>query len=147
VGRDEEKEVNPRFECAATASLLDSGASLAAASHCAAVIGAAGILLAHSAAARVILIVPVLFWPAACYFSFRVAIDASLFRELAMDDQDNGPALDDLLRRRGLARGRPGRTLSDRSDGAVKLWRRLTAITAIQVATAVAAILVEVWAR
>jgi hypothetical protein len=115
--------------------------------QCAAVIGAAGILLAHSAAARVILVAPVLFWPAACYFSLRVAIDASLFRELTLADQDNGPALDELLRRRGLARGRPGRSLSDRSQGAVKLWKRLTAITGIQAATSVAAIIVEVWAR
>lgn len=139
--------MNPRFECGATASLLNSGASLANASNCAAMIGAAGILLAHSAMARTILVVPVLFWPAACYFSLRVGIDASLFRELAPADEDNGPALDELLRRRGLSRKRSDRTISDRSHGAVKLWKRLIAITGIQVATAATAIIVEVMAR
>ena len=139
--------MNPRFECAATASLLSSGASLTTATNCAAVVGAAGILLAHSATARAILVAPVLFWPVACYFDLRVAIDASLFKELALADQDNGPALDELLRRGGLTRGRPDRTISDRSQGAVKLWRRLIAIAGIQVATSVAAVIVEVWAR
>jgi len=139
--------MNPRFECGATASLLNSGASLATASNCAAVIGAAGILLAHSAMARTILIASVLLWPAACYFSVRVAIDASLFRELALSDQDSGPALDELLRRRGLARQQPDRTISDRSHGAVELWRRLIAVTGIQIVTSVAAIVVEALAR
>jgi hypothetical protein len=88
-----------------------------------------------------------LFWPAACYFGVRVAIDASLFRELALAGEDNGPALDELLRRRGLARGTPDRTISDRSHGAVKLWKRLIAITAIQVVTSVAAVIFEVWTR
>jgi hypothetical protein len=104
-------------------------------------------MLAHSGMARAILVAPVLFWPAAFYIGLRVAIDASLFRELALADQGNGTALDELLRQRGLARGRPGRTISDRSRGAVKLWKRLIAITGIQVATSVAAIIVEVWAR
>ena len=139
--------MNPRFECGATASLLSSGTSLTTASNCAAVVGAVGILLAHSVTARAILLATVLFWPVACYFSLRVAIDASLFRELALGDQDNGPALDELLRLQGLASGRPDRTISHRCQGAVKLWKRLIAITGIQVATAVAAIVVEVWAR
>ena len=139
--------MNSRFECGVTASLLSSGRSLTTVSNCAAVVGAAGILLAHSGTARAILVPPVLFWPVACYFSLRVAIDAALFRELALADQDNGTALDELLRQRGLARGRLGRTISDRSRGAVKLWKRLIAITGIQVATSVAAVIVEVWAR
>jgi hypothetical protein len=139
--------MNPRFECGVTASLLSSGASLAIASHCAAVIGAAGILIAHSAAARLVFVAPVLCWPAACYFSVRVAIDASLFKELALADQDSGPALDELLRRRGLAREKPKRTIAGRSQGAVKLWKWLIAITAIQIATSLAAAILETWAR
>jgi hypothetical protein len=139
--------MNPRFECGVTASLLSSGANLATAGNCAAVIGAAGILLAHSAAARLIFMAPLLGWPAACYFSVRVAIDASLFKELALAEQDSEPGLDEVLRRRGLARGRPERTIEDRSQGAVKLWKRLIAITGIQIATSLSAVLVEAWAR
>ncbi len=139
--------MNPTFESGVTASLLNSGTSLTTASNCSAVIGAAGVLLGHSATAHAIFVVPVLFWPLACYFSIRVSIDASLFRELAAAGQDNGPALDELLRRLGLARKRSDRTVSDRSQGAMKLWRRLIAITGIQVATSVTAIVIEVLGR
>ena len=139
--------MNPRFECGVTASLLTSGARLSTAANCAAVIGAVGTLVGHSATAHVIFVVPVLFWPVAGYFGVRVSIDASLFRELALTDQDNGPALDELLRRRGLARERSERTITDRSQGAIKLWKRLIAITGIQVAVSVAAVIVEVLTR
>ena len=139
--------MNARFECGVTASLLSSGASLTTASNCAAVIGAVGSLLAHSTAARMIFLAPVLCWPAGCYFSVRVAIDASLFRELALADQDSGAALDELLRSRGLARERPNRTIGDRSQGAVKLWKRLIAITGLQIVASLAATIVEVWTR
>jgi len=62
-------------------------------------------------------------------------------------DHDSGPALDELLRRRGLAREKPERTISDRSGGAVKLWKRLIAIAGIQMAAALAATIIEAWAR
>jgi hypothetical protein len=143
--------MNRQFECGATASLLGSGAGLAIATNCAAVIGAAGILLAHSVTARAILLVPVMLWPLACYFSVRVAIDASLFKELALADKDSGPPreemLDEILQQRGLAQGAPGRSISDRSQGAIRLWKRLIAITGIQVAASVAALIVEAWTR
>ncbi|MBV8904830.1 MAG: hypothetical protein JOZ22_14450, partial [Acidobacteriia bacterium] len=122
-----------KFECGLTASLLDSGVVLTKASHCAAVIGVAGTLLAHSGSARLIFAVPTFCWPVACYFSVRVAIDASLFRELALENDDGAPVLDKLMHRRGLAREKPLRTIDDRSAGAVKLWKRLIAITGIQI--------------
>lgn len=139
--------MNLRFECGVIASLLTSGASLTTAGNCSAVIGAVGVLLGHSATAHAIFVVPVLFWPVACYFSVRVSIDASLFRELALADQDKGAALDELFRRRGFARERSEQTITDRSQGAMKLWKRLIAITGIQVAASVAAMIVEVLAR
>jgi hypothetical protein len=152
---------NDQFECGVTASLLGSGATLANAGNCAAIIGVAGILLGHSAA-RPIFAVPVLLWPAGCYFSLRVAIDASLFHQLALAGDDAGPQLDRLLQSRGLARPKPNRTMpertmpertmpertmDDRSQGALKLWKRLMAITGIQIAASLAAAIAEVWAR
>jgi hypothetical protein len=46
-----------------------------------------------------------------------------------------------------LAREKPERTISDRSGGAVKLWKRLIAIAGIQMAAALAATIIEAWAR
>jgi hypothetical protein len=147
MGRDEGHEMSSKFECGVTGSLLDSGVVLTKASQCAAVIGVAGTLLAHSGAARLIFAVPTLCWPVACYFGVRVAIDASLFRELAMENDDGGPVLDKLMHERGLAREKPTRTIGERSAGAVKLWKRLIAITGIQIAASLAAAITEIWAR
>lgn len=139
--------MNRKFECGVTAGLLGSGATLAIASHCAAVIGAAGTLLAHSTVARLMFVVPILGWPAACYLSVRVAIDSSLFRELALDDGNSEALLDELLHRRGLGKQKPERTIGDRSERALKLWKRLIAITGIQIAASLAAVFTELWVR
>jgi hypothetical protein len=48
---------------------------------------------------------------------------------------------------RGLLREKRERTIGDRSRGAVHLWKRFIAITAIQVATALAATIMEACAR
>jgi hypothetical protein len=139
--------MNPRFECGVTASFLSSGASLVIASHCAALIGAAGVLLAHTIAARAVFVAPILCWPAACYFGLRVSVDASLFKELAMVPDEGGPALDELLRRHGFAAAPRERTIAERSAGALTLWKRLIGVTAIQIVASLAAIMIEVWAR
>jgi hypothetical protein len=148
--------------CGATASLLGSGAALANAGNCAAAIGVVGILVAQATPVRAIFAIPVVCWPAGCYFNLRVAIDASLFQELALAGSDAGPQLDELLRQRGLARAKsqrtmgertmpertmPERTMDDRSDGAVRLWKRSIAIAAIQIAAVTAAAIAAVWVR
>jgi hypothetical protein len=139
--------MNPRFECGVTASFLSSGTSLAIASHCAALIGAVGVLLAHTIAARAVFVAPVLCWPGACYFALRVSIDASLFKELALVPDEGGPALDELLRRHGFAGAPLDRTITERSAGALKLWKRLIAVTAIQIVASLAAIMIEAFVR
>jgi hypothetical protein len=139
--------MKPAFECGVTASFLRSGRALANASNCAAVVAAVGILLAHATTARLIFIAPLFCWPFACYFSVRVAIDRSLFTEMTLAPDDSGPALDEFLRGRGLLRNQPKRTIADRSRGALKLWNRLIAITAIQIASLLAGMIVEALAR
>jgi hypothetical protein len=137
--------MNPSFECAVTASFLRSGRVLSNASNCAALIAAAGTLLTHTLAARLSFAASFLCWPLACYFSLRVAIDASLFRDLGGAAADGGAALDDLLRTWGLARGKGGRTIAERGRGALKLWHRLIASVAAQLAAMVAGILIQAW--
>lgn len=139
--------MKPGFDCRATGSFLASGRTLANAGHCAALIGTAGVLFSRSLAARIVFAVPALAWPAACYFSFRVAIDASLFQELALEQDGAARALDSWLVSRGLLRAARDRTLADRMEGALALWRRLVAVVALQATALAAAILVRVFAN
>ena len=139
--------MKPESECVVTASLLRSDRVLANASNCAAVMAALGLLLSHSEAARLLFAASILCWPVAVYLGVRVAIDASLFRDLAGELADGGQALDKLLRDRGLLRARPERTLAERSRGAIKIWKRMIAIVAVQLAVVVAAIVIQVLTR
>ncbi len=135
--------MKPEFECMVTASFLRSGRVLCNASNCAAVIAGVGILLAHAVAGRLLFAVSVFCWPIACYLGMRVAIDAALFRDLAGDPADGGHALDELLRAQGLLRARPERTTAERSRGGLRLWILLIVIVAIQLATLVAAMMIQ----
>jgi hypothetical protein len=139
--------MNSKLECSVTSGVLSSGTVISATANCAAVIGVAGILLAHSQIARILFLAPVLLWPAAYYFSIRVRIDASLFKQGVLDGDDSGPMLDAVLRARGFTRPDTAPSLADRHRGAIRLWKRLIAITTIQVVAAVAAAIVEVWTR
>jgi hypothetical protein len=139
--------MKPEFECAVTASFLRSGRVLSNCSNSAALIAAAGLFLAHASAERLVFAASLLCWPVACYFGLRVAIDASLFRELAQQTADGGQALDALLRTWGLAGKLPDRTIAERSRGALRLWKRLIAVAAVQMATLAAGIMIQAWVR
>jgi hypothetical protein len=140
--------MKPEFECAVTASFLRSGRVLSNCSNSAALIAAAGVFLAHAFAERLVFAASLLCWPVACYFGLRVAIDASVFRELAQQTADGGQALDALLRTWGLASKKPpDRTIAERSRGALKLWKRLIAVAAVQLATLAAGIMIQAWVR
>jgi len=137
--------MKPEFEFAVAAGFLRSGHALANCANCAALIAAAGALLAHAAAARLLFTASVLWWPAACYFGMRVAIDARLFRELGREGAEGGQALDELLRAWGLSNAEPGRSMAERSRGALRLWRRQMAAVAVQLAAMAAGLLVQAW--
>lgn len=124
--------MNPEFESGVTASFLRSGRVLSNASNCAALIAAAGLLFAHE---RVVFAGSLLCWPVALYLGVRVAIDASLFEERAA-----GPDLDELLRAWGFGRDKQDRTLSERSRGALRLWKYLMAAVAVQLLVLAAAL-------
>jgi hypothetical protein len=135
--------MNPEFECMVTASFLRSGQVLSNFSNCAAVIASFGTLLARPAAERLVFAASILCWPVACYFGVRVAIDASLFRELGRQPTDGAHALDEMLRTRGFLRVRPERTLTERSRGAFRLWIRMMIIVAVQLVVLAAAMVVQ----
>src|SRR5260221_2945409 len=97
----------------ATAALLASGQSLTLTSHAIAIIAAIG--LAHCR----YFLAPLAIWPIGIYFSFRVALDAELFRLLPA----NAAELDVALQQWGLKRSAGVRTIQDRCQGAVRLWR------------------------
>ena len=123
-----------RFECGFTASFLRSGQVLSNASHCAALIAGAGILLTH---ARLLFACSLLCWPIACYLGVRVSIDEALFRELGRASEDAGCELDEML---GV---RPGRTISERSRGALKLWKSLIVAVAVQISMLAVALMLS----
>jgi hypothetical protein len=117
--------MKPELECGITASFLDSGKLLMNAAHCAALIAGGGMLLSDR---RLLFACSLICWPLVCYLGIRVAIDASLFRELANAPEEAVRALDEMLR---VPRAR---TFSQRSRGALRLWKRLIAAVAIQFA-------------
>jgi hypothetical protein len=82
------------------------------------VIAAVGALLAQPVAERLVFAASILCWPVACYFGLRVAVDASLFRELSREAADGGQAIDELLRTWGLAGKKPERTIAARAAAA-----------------------------
>jgi hypothetical protein len=137
--------MKPDFECAIAASFLSSGRVLANIANCAALIAAAGSLLAHTLSARLLFATSLLCWPVACYFGLRVSIDARLFRELARAPDEGGQSLDDLLRAWGLGNAKSGRSLADRSRGALRLWKRLIAAVAVQLLVLSAGVLIQGW--
>ena len=139
--------MKPESECVVTASLLRSGQVLANAGNCAAVMAAVGLLLSHVEAARLLFAASILCWPMAVYLGVRVAIDASLFRDLAGELADGGQTLDKLLRDRGLMRARPERTLAERSRAAIRVWKHMIVIVAVQLAIVAAAVVIQALAR
>jgi hypothetical protein len=139
--------MNSSLECGVTASFLRSAKMLANASHCAALIGAAGVLLASSLPARLIFAASVLCWPGACYLGLRCAVDAYLFRDLPLAEEGAGKAMDSVLRAHGLIRNASDRPLADRCRGALALWKRMVALVSLQVLAVLAGVIVQALAR
>lgn len=136
--------MKPDFECRATASFLESGRVMANAGHAGAMIAGIGIAFSHTPLVRVIFAAAMLCWLVECWLAVRVAIDASLFRALALEPEDGGRKLDELLSGWGLRRQLTERSMADRSRAALALWRKQAAILAVELAAAVAGALIHV---
>jgi hypothetical protein len=143
MGPPERCGVKPEFECGVIASVLDSGRTLAAAGHAAAVIAALGAGFAHTAPVRLAFAASILLWPIGCYLAVRVSLDAALFRAIAADPVQDSSRMDELLGSWGLMRNLKERTLEQRIRGALTLWRRHQAVFAIQLAALIGGVLMQ----
>jgi len=135
----------PQVECALAAAFLQSGRVASNAANISALIGAAGALVSHVPAARWLFAASLVAWAAGCYFGLRVAADAALFRALGPEPGERADILDEALRAWGLGNGKPGRTIAERSRGAIRLWRSLIAAVALQLAALSAGIIIQTW--
>lgn len=119
------------FDCAATASFLESGKTLAYAANAAALLAGLGCVFGPTTwAARATLFGSLLCWSAQCWFALRVTIDASLFRALSADPDTT--RLDKLLSTWQFKAAPAPRSLSARSVAALALWRRQIALFTAQ---------------
>lgn len=82
-------------------------------------------------------------WPAGCYFAVRVAIDASLFRQITGDVSGGCGELDEWLRRTGWRYRQTARTVTDRTRAALVLWRWQAALLVVQLMALALAILLR----
>ncbi|MGC4049542.1 MAG: hypothetical protein QM757_08530 [Paludibaculum sp.] len=137
--------MNPRFDGKVTASFLRSGRMLSNAGNCAALLAGAGLLLGHPGLARLLFASSLVFWLPAVYLGLRVSIDAGLFSDLAEAPEAGGTALDEWLRSRGFGKPAQGRSMEERSRGALKLWVRLLVVVAAQIASLLAGLLWQAW--
>ena len=125
------------ISCGLTASFLDSGRVIANSGNAAAIIAGIGCIITGPTNSRLVLAGSLLLWLVENWFAVRVAIDSSLFRVLAADPEEASRQLDAKL-------NRGGRTLADRTRGALALWRKQIAALAIQLAALAAGIVLRI---
>jgi hypothetical protein len=134
------------MEACLTYSLLDSWRVTARAANFAALVASAGVLLPGPSLSRWIFVASLLCWMVGSWLAMRVSIDASLFRVFAEgDSQAVGTALDELLIRLGFPSSQCERSVTDRSRGAVHLWRCHIAACAAQLGVLIAALTLTLW--
>ena len=132
-----ERQLRAGFDCEVTAGFLESGRTLSNVANAAAII--AGI-----STSGVLLVVSLAAWLVESWFAVRVAIDRSLFRTLAANPQDGADWLDALLVDWKLVKAATSRSMTDRSRGALRLWRMQAVALTVQLATLAAGIILRV---
>jgi hypothetical protein len=139
----EDKQMSTGLDDRITASFLESGRTLARASHTAALVAGIGSAAVQSTVARIVFIGSLVCWLVECWLAVRVTIDASLFRHLAGDPEDHWRRLDELMDGWGLRRTTASRSAADRGRGAIGLWRRQAIALAMQLVTLITAVLLQ----
>ena len=135
--------MNAQFEAHTAANFLESGGSISRAGNIAALIACVEVTTIHSAALRLLVTGSMLCWVIACWFTVRVKIDASLFRQLGGAAEANWTWLDELLTEWGFRRAAKNRTVRDRIRGAITLWRLLALASAIQLVSLAVALCLD----
>src|SRR5579863_9689950 len=135
-------ELSAAFDSRATAAVLRSGSSVALAGHTAAVISVLSI--GNGGSVAWIECCSMLIWCAVVYFAVRVKMDV-LFFELLAEDQRAGDQraadLDGWLDAAGLRKNAGPRTIGERRRGALRLWRAMVAVVAMQIVLMLAGIM------
>jgi hypothetical protein len=125
-------ELSASFDCRATAAVLRSGSSVALAGHVAAVMSVLSMGAAWMTGCAVLV------WCAGVYLAVRVKIDAQFFELLAVQPAEQ---LDDWLDAAGLRKKSGVRTIEERRRGALRLWRGLVGVVAVQISLVLLAVL------
>ena len=66
------------------------------------------------------------------YLAVRIKIDAGFFELLAADPDHAEEQLDHFLDKAGLRKVSKPRTMDERSQGALSLWRKMVAMVVLQ---------------
>jgi len=119
-------EVSASFDCQATAAVLHTSGSLALAAHVATAVN-----LLSTGSATWLKCGAALVWCAIVYLTIRVKLDARLFELLAAHPPDE---LDNWLQAARLRTNTQPRTIPERRNGALKLWRTLVIAVVIAIA-------------
>ena len=82
-------------------------------------------------------------WAVESWYAVRVAIDRSLFVTLAQEPADGADWLDVLLVDWKLIKAAKSRNMTDRMQGAMRLWRIQGAALVLQLAALAGAIVVR----
>jgi hypothetical protein len=138
-----DNQMNSTLDAIIIASFLESGRTLARASHTAALVAGIGSAAAPSTVPRILFSGSLMCWLVECWFAVRVTIDASLFRHLTGDSADGWRRLDQLLKVWRLRGTAEGRSTAERSRGAIALWRMQAVVLAIQLAMLIAAVILQ----
>ena len=128
-----ETDLPASFDCRATAALLRSGRILSLAGHAAAVMSVVPAWKDHWIAIGAMVL-----WLNGVVLSVLVEIDARFFELLAEQPPEY---LDRWLEAAGLRRRSRSKTIPERRNGALRLWRMLVAAVAWQIALLFVAIL------
>jgi len=115
--------VNAGVDALVTASLLESGQTMADVSRVAAVVAGFGSIAGHDGVARLLFASSLVCWLAVNWFAARVRIDAAVFQRLAEEPEEAWHRVDELLSSAGFRRLRGPRNSVDRRRGSIALWR------------------------
>ena len=122
--------MKPATECIATASLLRSGSTLVLTAHVGAAL--AGFHIHSQSHGIWFCFASLLCWCAVVYLAVRIKIDAGFFVLLAADPDHAPEELDHFLDKAGLRKVTKSRTIDERCQGAIGLWRKMVAVLVLQ---------------
>ena len=111
------------FDARITAAILGSGKVLATVANISAIIAGVGCWYSGEKRISYLVLLSLTSWLMQSYFAVRVAIEGDLFLALSHGDSRDPAVLDALLIQWKLKRNTNKTSLSERTHGALRLWR------------------------